>query len=74
MTNSTVVGAVGQLTVATRGSHGPGEVLLTVGGVRECYLATSDAPIERGQTVLVIDVQPHRQVVVVPWQDFAVPT
>ncbi len=47
--------------------------MLTIGGVRECYIADSDAPIERGQTVLVIEVAPHRRVVVVPWTDFPMP-
>ena len=73
MTDSAVVGAVGQLVVSTRGPRGPGEVQLSVGGVRECYIANSDSPIERGETVLVVDVAPHRQVTVVPWTDFPAP-
>lgn len=74
MTDSAVVGAVGHVVVATRGPLGPGEVQLTVGGVRECYIANSDDPIERGEAVLVVDVAPHRQVTVVPWTDFPVPS
>lgn len=73
MTDSAVIGAVGRVLVATRGRQGPGEVQLTVGGVRECYIASSDVPIERGQAVLVVEVAPHRQVTVVPWTEFAVP-
>ncbi len=73
MTDSRAIGAVGKVLIAIRGSDGPGEVMLTVGGVRESYIADSDAPIDRGQTVLVVDVAPHRHVVVVPWTDFAVP-
>ena len=72
MTDSAVIGAVGRVVVATRGRHGPGEVQLTVGGVRECYIASSDAPIERGESVLVVEVAPHRQITVVPWSDFTV--
>ncbi len=73
MTYSRAIGAVGKVLIAIRGSDGPGEVMLTVGGVRESYIADSDAPIDRGQTVLVVDVAPHRHVVVVPWTDFSVP-
>lgn len=73
MTDSAVIGSVGRVIVATRGRQGPGEVQLTVDGVRECYIASSDAPIDRGQTVLVVAVAPHRQVTVVPWTDFPMP-
>jgi len=73
MTDSAVIGMVGRVVVATRGRHGPGEVQLSVGGVRECYIASSDAPIERGESVLVVEVAPHRQITVVPWSDFPVP-
>ncbi len=73
MTDSAVIGTVGQLVVATRGQHGPGEVQLTVGGMRECYIATSDVPLDRGQAVLVVEVAPHRRVTVVPWTQFPVP-
>jgi hypothetical protein len=73
MTDNGAIGAVGTVSIPIRGSEGPGEVVLTVGGVRECYIANSDAPIERGQTVLVVDVAPHRHVVVVPWTEFPAP-
>lgn len=73
MTDSGAIGAVGTISIPTRGAGGPGEVVLSVGGVRECYIADSDAPIERGQAVLVVDVAPHRHVTVVPWTDFPVP-
>jgi hypothetical protein len=72
MTDSAVIGTVGRVVVATRGPHGPGEVQLTVGGVRECYIASSDAPIERGESVLVVEVAPHRRVTVVPWTELPV--
>ncbi|MDQ2847003.1 MAG: hypothetical protein M3Y77_11765 [Actinomycetota bacterium] len=73
MTDVGAIGAVGRVLVAIRGAHGAGEVMLTLGGVRECFIATSDAPIDRGETVLVIDVEPHRHVVVVPWTDLPMP-
>ncbi len=73
MTDQGAVGAVGKVLVATRGTNGSGEVLLTIGGVRECYIADSDGPIERGETVMVVDVAPNRHVTVVPWADFAIP-
>lgn len=73
MTDSGAIGAVGTISIRTRGTNGPGEVVLNVGGVRECYIAESDSPIERGQAVLVVEVAPHRHVTVVPWTDFPVP-
>lgn len=73
MTDSGAIGAVGTISISTRGGDGPGEVVLTVGGVRESYIADSDSPIDRGQSVLVVDVAPHRHVTVVPWTDFPVP-
>jgi membrane protein implicated in regulation of membrane protease activity len=62
-----VVGCVGSLIVATRGVAGPGEVLLSVRGSKEAYLAWSDQPLPRGTEVLVIDVRGARTVLVEPW-------
>lgn len=73
MTDSGAIGAVGTISIPTRGSAGPGEVMLTVGGVRQCYIADSDVPIGNGEAVLVVDVAPNRHVIVVPWIDFPVP-
>jgi len=73
VTDQRAIGAVGKVLVATRGKNGSGEVMLTISGVRECFIADSDDPIERGQTVMVVDVAPHRHVTVVPWTDFPLP-
>ena len=62
-----VVGRVGSLVVATRGDAGPGEVLLSVRGSNEAYLAWSVEPLPRGTDVLVIDTRGTRTVVVEPW-------
>jgi len=62
-----VVGCVGSLIVATRGEAGPGEVLLTVRGSKEAYLAWSEEPLPRGTEVLVIDIRGARTVLVEPW-------
>jgi hypothetical protein len=67
------IGAIGEVIVAIRGGDGPGEVLVKVHGTKESFIAESVEPIPRGQTVLVIEVGPHRHVTVVPWIDFAVP-
>lgn len=67
MNESSVVGCVGSLTVATRGPEGAGEVLVTVRGSRETYLAWSQQPLPRGTEVLVIDVRGARTVQVEPW-------
>ena len=67
MGDVSVVGCVGSLIVATRGGAGPGEVLLSVRGSKEAYLAWSDQPLPRGTEVLVIDIRGARTVLVEPW-------
>jgi len=64
-----VIGCVGTLIVATRGNRGAGEVLLTVRGSRETFLAWSDEPLPKGTKVLVVEVRGARTVVVEPWKD-----
>jgi len=63
------IGAVGVLTVATRGTDGPGEVRVKVRGGSEHFLAWSEAPLPRGTTVLVLDYRGMRTVDVRPWED-----
>jgi hypothetical protein len=64
-----VVGCVGVLTIATRASAGPGEVLVKVRGGSETYLAWSDEPLPKDTTVLVVASRGPRTVDVVPWSD-----
>jgi hypothetical protein len=64
-----MVGYVGVLTVACRGSAGPGEVQLSIRGGSERFLAVSDDPMPIGTRVLVIESRGHRTVTVVPWDD-----
>ena len=67
MGDVSVVGCVGTLIVATRGVAGSGEVLLTVRGTTEAYLAWSEQPLPKGAEVLVIGVRGARTVLVEPW-------
>ena len=67
MSDVSPIGCVGPLIVATRGNRGAGEVLLTVRGCRETYLAWSDEPLSKGTQVLVVDVRGARTLVVEPW-------
>ena len=67
MGDVSVVGRVGSLIVATRGVEGAGEVLLTVRGAKEAYLAWSEQPLPKGTEVLVIGVRGARAVLVEPW-------
>jgi len=60
---------VGVLIVATRGSAGPGEVLVKIRGGSEAYLAWSDEPLRAGASVLVIDSRGARAVDVIEWAD-----
>ncbi|MFI7007189.1 hypothetical protein [Streptomyces sp. NPDC050145] len=64
-----VVGCTGRLLIGTRGPAGPGEVLVRVRGGTETFLAWSDAPLEQGSTVLVIESRGTRQVEVIAWTD-----
>jgi len=63
------VGRVGVLIVGTRGSDGPGEVLIKIRGGSEAFLAWSDKPLPRGATVLVIESRGARAVDVIEWED-----
>jgi hypothetical protein len=62
-------GRTGVLTVGTRGSAGPGEVLVKIRGGSETYVAWSDEPLPRGSTVLVVESRGTRTVGVVAWFD-----
>ncbi|WNI14149.1 hypothetical protein [Actinacidiphila sp. ITFR-21] len=64
-----VIGCTGELLIATRGSAGPGEVLVRVRGGSEAFLAWSEDPLPRGSTVLVVDSRGTRQVDVIEWAD-----
>jgi membrane-bound ClpP family serine protease len=67
LTDFSPIGCVGSLIVATRGGAGAGEVLLTLRGAKEAYLAWSDEPLPRGAEVLVVEVKGPRTVVVQLW-------
>jgi len=63
------IGAVGVLTVGTRGQDGPGEVLIKIRGGSEAFLAWSETPLPKGTTVLVIESRGTRTVDVIEWED-----
>jgi hypothetical protein len=60
--DQSAVGCFGELIVATRGSAGPGEVLVSVRGGTEAYLAWSEEPLPKGTTVLVFNSRGGRTV------------
>jgi len=64
-----VIGRTGELLIGTRGSAGPGEVLVSVRGGTEAFLAWSEEPLSRGTTVLVVESRGSRQVDVIEWAD-----
>jgi hypothetical protein len=64
-----LIGCIGKLIVASRGAAGPGEVLVSVRGGSETFIAWSADPLPRGSTVLVIESRGHRAVDVSPWTD-----
>lgn len=57
------------MLVGTRGTGGPGEVLIKIRGGSETFLAFSDEPLPKGATVLVVDSRGARAVDVTPWTD-----
>ncbi|WP_082950091.1 MULTISPECIES: hypothetical protein [unclassified Mycobacterium] len=71
MSDASAIGCVGTLTVATRGDRGAGEVLVTVRGAKEAFLAWSDDPLPKGARVLVVEVRGARTVTVEPWHELA---
>jgi hypothetical protein len=64
-----VIGCTGELIIATRGTAGPGEVLVRIRGGSEAFLAWSEQPLPRGATVLVVESRGIRQVDVIEWLD-----
>jgi membrane protein implicated in regulation of membrane protease activity len=68
VSDASAIGCVGKLIVATRGDHGAGEVLVTLRGTKEAFLAWSDEPLPKDTEVLVVEVRGARTVVVEPWQ------
>ena len=67
--DESAIGTVGVLTIATRGSAGPGEVRIKIRGGSELFLAWSETPLRKGTTVLVIDYRGPRTVDVMKWAD-----
>jgi hypothetical protein len=61
------VGCTGTVIVATRGDEGPGEVLVTMRGGTEAYLAWSEQPLARGTQVLVYNARGDRALDVMEW-------
>jgi hypothetical protein len=66
---ASAIGCVGTLTVASRGDRGAGEVLVTVRGSKETFLAWSEEPLPKGATVLIVEVRGPRTVLVEPWSE-----
>jgi hypothetical protein len=64
-----LIGCIGKLSVATRGANGPGEVVVSVRGGSEAFIAWSPEPLPKGTTVLVIESRGHRAVDVSAWTD-----
>ena len=71
---TSLIGCIGVLTVATRGHAGPGEVLVKIRGGSETYIAWSPTPLPKGATVLVIESRGSRTVDVSEWADPLAPS
>jgi membrane protein implicated in regulation of membrane protease activity len=64
MGESSVIGRLGRVIVATRGRDGAGEISVQIRGSRETFLAWSEVPVAAGTEVIVVDVRDLRTVVV----------
>jgi membrane protein implicated in regulation of membrane protease activity len=64
--DSDVVGKLGKVVTRIRGGEMPGEVRIPVRGTFETFIAYSDTPIERHETVLVFHSRGNRAVDVAP--------
>jgi hypothetical protein len=64
-----VVGTLGTVIVRVRGGDLPGEIVTTVRGTRETFIAYADTVLERGASVLVISSRGQRAVDVIAWAD-----
>jgi hypothetical protein len=71
VSDNAVIGCVGVLHVATRGTVGPGEALVQVRGGTEAFLAWSEQPLPKGTRVLVVESRGSRTVDVVEWPEKA---
>ena len=69
MADDALIGQVGEVLVRVRGGDLPGEIVTSVRGVRETFIAYAEAPLERGDRVLVIGARGPRQVDVVGWSE-----
>lgn len=67
--DESAVGCFGTLSVATRGSAGPGEVLVRMRGGTEAYLAWSEEPLAKGTGVLVFNSRGGRTLDVMQWSE-----
>ncbi len=67
--NTSAIGCIGVITVATRGTAGPGEVLVKIRGGTESFIAWSAEPLAKGTSVLVITERGTRAVDVSAWND-----
>jgi hypothetical protein len=69
MRDLAAVGRTGVLTIATRGTEGAGEVLVSIRGATESLLAWSDDPLPKGTHVFIVDALAPRTVQVVRAMD-----
>lgn len=67
--NISAIGCIGVVTVPTRGTSGPGEVLVKIRGGSEAFIAWSPEPLAKGTTILVIEERGSRTVDVSAWTD-----
>ncbi|MGA2927181.1 MAG: hypothetical protein ABSG43_14505 [Solirubrobacteraceae bacterium] len=67
--DQSAVGCFGTVIVATRGSRGPGEVLVKMRGGTEAYLAWSEEPLAKGTTIVVYNARGGRMLDVMEWRE-----
>jgi hypothetical protein len=68
-TSQTPLGLTGTVVTPTRGKDGPGEVAFRIRGGTEVFIARSENPLPKGESVLCVQDLGGRTVVVTPWTD-----
>ena len=61
-----VVGRLGTVVTRIRGGERPGEVVVSVRGTKETFIAYSEHPVDLDETVLVFSSRGNRAVDVTP--------
>lgn len=67
MSASELIGKMGKVVIPIKGGTGPGEILISIWGGTESYIAWANEPIMLDDEVMIIEDRGNREVSVIPW-------